>query len=60
LYLARYTNSDGNFVLVVWLGRPEANKLKELIEIVYDFLIGAIQLSASWVVELGVGAVRFK
>ena len=38
----------------------QANSMKELIEIVYDLLIEAIQLSSFVILEFGVGLVRLK
>jgi hypothetical protein len=57
--LARYANSDGNFVLVA-SGSFETNSTKKLIEIVYDLLIEAIQLGSLVVLEFGVGPVGLK
>jgi hypothetical protein len=57
--VARYADSDGNFVLVV-SGSFEANSTKKLIEIVYDLLIEAIQLGSLVLVEFGVGPVGLK
>ena len=54
--LARYADSDGNFVLVV-SGSFEANSTKKLIEIVYDPLIEAIQLGSLVMLKFGVGPV---
>jgi hypothetical protein len=41
-------------------GGFEANSMKKFVEIVYDLLIKAIQLSSFVVLEFGVGAVRLK
>ena len=59
MILARYADSDGNFVLVVSCSF-EANGTKKLIEIVYDPLIEAIQLGSLVMVEFGVGSVGLK
>src|ERR1700680_3483127 len=57
--LARYADSDGNFVLVV-SGSFEANSTKKLVEIVYDPLIEAIQLGSLVMLKVGVGPVGLK
>jgi hypothetical protein len=57
--LARYADSDANFVLVV-SGSFEANSTKKLVEIVYDLLIETIQLGSVVYFEFGVGAVGLK
>jgi hypothetical protein len=57
--VARYADSDGNFVLVV-SGSFEANSTKKLIEIVYDPLIEAIQLGSLVMLKFGVGPVGLK
>jgi hypothetical protein len=54
--LARYFDSDANFVLVV-SGSFEANSTKKLIEIVYDLLIETIQLGSVVMFPFGVGPV---
>ncbi len=59
LSLARYADSDGNFVLVV-SGSFEANNTKKLVEIVYDPLIEAIQLGSLVMLKFGVGPVGLK
>ena len=38
----------------------QANSMKKLLEIVYDLLIEAIQLSSFVILEFGVGLVRLK
>ena len=57
--LARYAKRGGNFVLVV-SGSLEADGTNQLIEIVYDLLIEAIQLGSLVHFEFGVSAVRLK
>jgi hypothetical protein len=57
--LARYAKRGGNFVLVV-SGSLEADGTNQLIEIVYDLLIEAIQLGSLGCFEFGVSAVGLK
>ena len=57
--LARYAKRNGHFVLVV-SGSLEADGTNKLIEIVYDFLIEAIQLGSLVYFEFGVSAVGSK
>ena len=59
LSLARYAKRGGNFVLVV-SGSLEADGTNQLIEIVYDLLIEAIQLGSLGCFEFGVSAVGLK
>ena len=58
-HLARYAKHNGNFVLVV-SGSLEAERTKKFIEIVYDFLIKAIELGSLVLVEFGVGVLGLK
>jgi len=62
VYLDRYAKFNGNFVLVALRGSCglEADGTKELLEIVDDFLIQAVQLGALLRIEFGVGPVRLK
>src|SRR6202035_3704870 len=53
--LARYAKHNGNFVLVV-SGSLEAERTKKFIEIVYDFLIKAIELGSFALLKFGVRA----
>ena len=57
--LARYAKHNANFVLVV-SGGFKAKRIKELIEIVYDLLIKAIELGSFALLEFGVGPVGLK
>jgi hypothetical protein len=57
--LARYANRNGNFVLVD-SGSFEVDGANQLIEIVYDLLIEAIQLGSLAYFEFGVSAVGLK
>ena len=57
--IARYADSDANFVLVI-SGSFEANSTKKLVEIVYDLLIETIQLGSVVMFEFGVGPVGLK
>jgi glycosyltransferase involved in cell wall biosynthesis len=59
IHLARYAKRGGNFVLVV-SGSLEADGTNQLIEIVYDLLIEAIQLGSLGCFEFGVSAVGLK
>jgi hypothetical protein len=51
--LARYAKHNGNFVLVV-SGSLKAKSTKKVVEIVYDLLIKAIELSSLVLLEFGV------
>lgn len=57
--LARYAKHKGNFVLVV-SGSLEAERTKKFIEIVYDFLIKAIELGSFALLKFGVRPVGLK
>ena len=57
--LARYAKHNGNFVLVV-SGSLEAQRTKKFIEIVYDFLVKAIELGSFAVLKFGVRPVGLK
>ena len=58
--LARYAKRGGNFVLVVSGSlEVEADGTNQLIEIVYDLLIEAIQWGSLVYFEFGVSAVGY-
>ena len=57
--LARYAKHNANFVLVV-SGGFKAKRIKELIEIVYDLLIKAIEMGSFALLKFGVGPVGLK
>ena len=59
LMLARYAKHNANLVLVV-LGSLEAQRTKKFIEIVYDFLVKAIELGSFAVLKFGVRPVGLK
>jgi len=57
--LARYAEHNANFVLIV-SGSLETQRTKKFIEIVYDLLIKAIELSSFALLKFGVRAVGLK
>ena len=57
--LARYAEHNANFVLIV-SGSLETQRTKKFIEIVYDLLIKAIELSSLVLGEFGVRPVGLK
>jgi hypothetical protein len=57
--VARYAKHNANFVLVV-SGSLKAKRTKKFIEIVYDFLIKAIELGSFARLEFGVRPVGLK
>jgi hypothetical protein len=57
--LAHYAKHNGNFVLVV-SGSLKAKSTKKVVEIIYDLLIKAIELSSLVLLEFGVLPVGLK